>query len=383
MRNSCQYRIAGPRTFRLASSMILPKKIYLNGKTVKKGWGSNLQNVEKSMREGYEPNGYSDLLYDKCKYYMESGDSSIFSEEELLTLRIFVQVDQSGAEALITAYCCEPAQYRELFKNNIKPHSFLGMHIFREIWPDKMRQCGVITGSSDFDINELCNCSISQLKMHPFWKPLDNLIKDSDDWPLTERYYYLAKQAEHSSNYDIQPPTFRLNVLEKSGGKIVISKEDSEKYLMTKFALFPEIKGYHRWVQSLATKNKILYNLHGHPYCITHYEILDSHLKELYSWIPQATVGEITNIAFTRMHNYIRDTGKRWDVLQNNHDSYLIQCPIGEELECSVKAKEFIEQGFVSPIDGAKFNMRSEAQYGFTWSPFKKAKNELGLRKFK
>src|SRR5690242_10436940 len=98
MRNTTQYKIAGTKTFRLSSSKALRR------------WGGNLQNIEKSMREIYEP---------------DPG-------------KIFVQVDQSGAEALITAYCCEDGQYRELFKNGIKPHSYLGMHLFKDVWPKKM-----------------------------------------------------------------------------------------------------------------------------------------------------------------------------------------------------------------------------------------------------
>src|SRR5689334_5103028 len=312
MRHSTQYKIAGPKTLRLASSQILPKKIPFFGKTVKKGWGDNLQNVEKSMRELFIPDGFTPELEDKCLYYMSSNDTSVFTAEELDKLRIFVQPDQSGAEALIVAYCCEALQYRELFKNGIKPHSYLCMHLFKDVWPRKMREHNLLTSGSDFNIDELINSPITQLKHHPYWRNLDLLIKDSDNWSLTERYYYLGKQTEHSSNYDAQPPAFRMNTLEKSGGKIVISKEDSERFLATKFSLFPEIKGYHKWVRDCATKHRMLFNLHGHPYTITHYELTETHWKELYSWIPQSTVGEITNIAFTNMYEYIRDTKKRW-----------------------------------------------------------------------
>lgn len=383
MRNSTTYKIAGPKTFRLSSSQILPKKIMFEGKIKRKGWGGNLQNVEKGMREIYIPDGYSPALYEKCLYYLKSSDLSIFSEEERATLRIFVQRDQSGAEALIVAYCAEPGQYRELFKSQIKPHSYLAMHLFSEIWPDKMLEHNLISSKSDFDIQELIKCPISQLRQHPFWSPLDKLIKSSDDWPLTERYYYLAKQTEHSSNYDVQPPMFRLNVLEKSGGKVVIEKEESERFLATKFSLFPEIKGYHRWVRQCAEKTKMLYNLHGHPYTITAWELIESKWKELYAWIPQSTVGEITNIAFTNMYQYVCDNNKHWDLLQNNHDSYLCQCPVGEEKECAAAMGQFLEQEFTSPIDSAKFSMRSEVQYGFNWSPAKKDKNLVGLRELK
>lgn len=370
MRNSTLYKHK-PKTFRLSSVKILNKN------------GSNLQNIEKELRQIYKPDGYTTALAEKCLYYMETKDISVFTDEELDKLRIFVQTDQSGAEALIVAYCCEDGQYRQLFKNGIKPHSFLGMHLFQHVWPDKMRELNLIGADSDFDIQELLKCPIPSLKQHRYWSALDKVIKDSDNWSLKERYYYLAKQTEHSSNYDIKGNTFRMNILEKSGGKIVVSLDEADKFLEVKHGLFPEIRGYHRWVQRLAEQHKMLYNLHGHPYQITSYEFLDTHWKELYAWIPQSTVGEITNIAYTRMYEYIRDNKKPWDLLANTHDSYLLQCPLRDEKECAIKSREFIDQPFVSPIDGAKFSMRSEAQSGFNWSPYKKVKNPLGLREVK
>lgn len=367
MRNSTQYVITGSKTFRLSSRKILHK------------WGGNLQNVEKSMREIYESDGYEKELYDKCLYYLSSFDKSVFTTAELAVLRILTQEDQSGAEALIVAYCCEAGQYRELFKNGIKPHSYLAMQLFADVWPKKMLEARVITRDSGFDIDVLIDCAISEIKKNPFWHDLDLIIKDSDGWPLDQRYYYLAKQTEHSSNYNIQSNMFRMNVLEKSGGKIVISKDDAERFLLTKFSLFPEISGYHRWVQQCAESSRMLFNLHGHPYTITRHDIGDS-LKELYAWIPQSTVGEITNIAYARMQSYIEEQNLQWDLLANTHDSYLKQCPLGEELECSARGKEFLGQSFKSPIDGVEFQMKSDAQVGFNWRPFHKDKNPLGMR---
>lgn len=346
------FKVAGPRTLRLSSNQILPRRIIFNGKSVVKGWGSNLQNVEKSMRAIYEA---------------DEG-------------KILVQPDQSGAEALVVAYCCENGNYRQLFINGIKPHTYLAMQLFKDVWPKKMIEHNIITGDSQFDIDELINTPIPLLRQNPFWNDLARLIKDSDDWDLTERYYYLAKQTEHSSSYDVQPPTFRMNTLEKSGGKIVISKEDSERFLMTKFALFPEIKGYHKWVRQCAESGKMLFNLHGHPYQLTSYEILETQLKEMYAWIPQSTVGEITNIAYTKMYEYIERNHLDWDLLTNTHDSYLLQCPVGEEKECGRMAQQFLCQTFKSPIDGVEFSMKSEVVSGQNWAPYHKNKNPDGLK---
>jgi len=343
MRSSCTYKISGTKTFRLSSSKIFGK------------WGGNLQNIEKSMREIYIP---------------DDG-------------KIFVQVDQSGAEALIVAYISQAGKFRTLFENNVKPHVYVALMLFKDIWPKKMRQHKLITADDKFDIDEIIRTPITELKKHPLWRNLDAVIKDSDNWALTERYYYLAKQTCHSGNYGITPPTFRMNVLEKSGGKIVISKDEAERFILTYQALFPEIFRWHDTLKRQVEQTKMLFNLHGHPYTITQPFILESQWKELYAWIPQSTVGEITNIAYAWLQEYIEQEKMDWDILANTHDSYLVQCPIGEELACSIKMKEFIEQEFTSPIDGVKFQMRSEAQAGFNWSPAKKDKNPDGLKEIK
>jgi len=651
MRNSTCYKLTGTKTFRLSSSKILGK------------YGGNLQNIEKSMREIYVP---------------DEG-------------KIFVQTDQAGAEALIVSYLTRAGNYRALFNNGIKPHTYICVHLFEDVWPRKMQEHNFIQSRDELDIKKIIATPIPELKKNPLWKSLDGCIKSSDGWPLTERYYYLGKQTEHcvdketmlltqcgwvtaeqydgkesiaiydngiikferplkwnqfdyegdmiqfngdevnqlvtpnhkvlyesngkqhynqainifrnqrlniptsgayvggltnlenwrvkllvaiqadghwckseeahsyemlpkvifrlkrqrkikrlleilhegncrynlashahgvtcitvfdledtvkyfglvkqfdswiftlsksnlellvselhhwdgtkesstlhkreayysainrnahyvklachlvgkqgtlnynstsqiycvginnrknsianfntrikgyfgkvycptvssgyfiinrkgkisvtgnSSNYDIQPPTFRMNILEKSGGKIVISKTDSERFISTKHRLYPEIKeDFHMSVQAQVKRNRVLYNLHGHPYQITQPYFKDSDWKEYYSWIPQSTVGEITNIAYARLQEFIEQENLAWDLLANTHDSYLCQCPITDALVCGAKMKEFIEQELVSPFDGTHFRMRSETCAGFNWRPFHPEKNPIGLK---
>jgi hypothetical protein len=325
-------------------------------------------------------------LYNKCSYYLASNDLSIFTDEERSKLRIFVQTDQSGAEALIVAYLCYNGDYRQLFINSIKPHSFLGMHLFKDVWTKEMLDANLIGREDKFDIMELIECPIPKLKSHPFWKPLDKIIKESDNWPDHKRYYYLSKQTEHSSNYGITTNPFRLNVLDKSGGKIMLSYEDADRFLITKHSLFPEIRDWHKRLRAQVDMTRIVYNLHGHPLAITWHDIPPEKWKEVYAISPQSTVGMITNIAFSRLQEYTEENNLRWDHLINCHDSILSQCPVGEEKLLGIKQKEFIGQWFESPVDGVKFQMKSETQVGFNWGVWKRGKdgkpdtNKLGLR---
>jgi hypothetical protein len=341
-------------------------------------YGSNLQNLEKSIRQMYIPDGFSAPLREKCLYWLKTGDLKIFNEQELTNLNVFVQVDQSGAEALIVAYLCRNASYRQLFVNNIKPHSFLAMHLFKNVWPKKIKERGGLI--EDLNIEELCSLSIPDLARNPFWSDLDLVIKDSDNWQTSERYYYFAKQTCHSANYGIEENTFRMNVLDKSGGKVVISAPDAKMYLGTYRGLFPEIPEWNEHVKDVVRQTKMLYNLFGYPYQITNHNITDSDMKEYIAWGPQSTVGQITETALTNLQEYIESEHKDWDILADTHDSYLTQGPLLDIRDRVTKMTELMGQPFVSPVDGAPFNMRSEWQIGFNWSSYKKGKNEEGLQ---
>lgn len=338
-RNSTNYVISGTLSFRLGSRKILRR------------YGSNLQNIEKSMRAIYVP--------DKGK--------------------VFVQVDQSGAEALIVAYLCEAGNFRDLFIHGVKPHVFVGLHNFKQQWKDYYNATGLSTVPN---IDELCSLSIPQLKQHRDFREADKLIKSSDNWPSEKRYYYIAKMICHASNYGMRAGAFQLNVLEKSKGKIALSRKEAENYLTTYHTLFPEIHGWHRDVERQLTETRILYNLFGYPrqFYFPQVNPSDNLLKEAYAQCPQSTVGCITHIAYTSMYEYIEQERKLWDLLANTHDSYLLQCPIGEEVACKTKAQEFMNQDLVSPR-GEKFKMKSEAQWGFNWAP-QSTKNPEGLREF-
>lgn len=671
MKNTTSYGLAHTRTFRRSSKKLIT------------GQGSNLQNIEKSMRAIYESDGYSKELDHKCSYWLQTGDISVFTEEELFKLRVFVQRDQSGAEALIVAYECTAGDYRQLFIHGVKPHVYVALKLFKDVWRSKMKQHGGLI--EDLDLDQICNTPIRDLKKNPFWKDLDLLIKDSDHWSLSERYYYLAKQTVHcvdeqtevltkngwvlinyvsdlteiaicdnekikfeipsswyrgnytgdmyyfcgdeidqyvtsnhkmvynsngknnienaayvytlgrpniptslsydcgkidlpdwqikllvaiqadanwhlkagvrfrlvkqrkidrlisilkegnidyeldtfvgltsaensiqsitihniefilkhfngkklwdswllnlssknlnilidelkywdgtyqdiylhkrteyltkhiqnaewiktichlcnrqgtinftgdiykvginnrkfsiakvknkskvenkpvycptvstgkflirrngkisithnSSNYDIQWATFIMNILEKSGGKIVINREQGEYFLNTYRELFPEIPERNRRIERQAEDTRILYNLFGFPYQITDYTILTSRLKELYAWTAQSTVAEITRIAFSRMQEFIEQEEQPIDLLADTHDSYLCQCPLSLVGLTIKKTEEFMNQKLISPVDGIEFSMRSECKVGFNWSDFSKENNKLGLR---
>lgn len=366
MRNSTLYKLAGTKTFRRASTKLIG------------GQGGNLQNVPKEMRQIYITDGYEDSMKDRCAYWLETMDDSVFTTEELDTLRVMCQTDQSGAEALIVAYECVPADYRLLFINGVKPHVYVALKLFRELWVQEAHEHG-FSITQDM-VDEICETPIPKLKLNPSWHELDKLIKSSDDWAINKRYYYLGKQTCHSANYDIQAGRFQMNILEKSGGKIVIDKEQAAYFLNTYRSLFPEIPERNQRIHKQVEQTGIIYNVLGFPFVVTEYE--PTRMKDYYAWPAQSAVGEITRIAITRMQEHIEANRLRWDCLNDNHDSMLHQCPLREVKECAAKQKETMNQRLVSPVDGVVFNMKSECKIGFNWSSFKKGINDVGLREF-
>lgn len=379
MRNSTIYTDK-PRTFRRSSRKILGDK---RSKNI--GWGGNLQNVNKDMRSMYYADGLN--LHDKeeiakCKYWLNTGDTSIFTEEQLYRIQSLAQADQAGAEALIMAYDCRPAAYRQLFENDIKPHVFVALHLFKDIWPKKLKERSGVR----VDMEEILASSISNLKLNPNWLELDKIIKDSDNWSLTERYYYLAKQTCHSANYGIEGAMFIMNILEKSGGKIVLSQEDGQYFLRVYRALFPEIPERNDRIRAQALQSRLLFNMFGHPYQITSYDIQESMMKELYAWGCQSTVGEITRIGVCEFQEHVEAENLKWDFLNDCHDSFLTQGPLETTMERCEKMQTCLKQSLVSPVDGTNFRMKSEVQVGFNWGvfdPFNPEKNPLGLRTIK
>lgn len=360
-RNTTNWKLAGTDTFRLASAALWSKS--------DNECGTNLTNIEKSMRK---------------IYYADDG-------------KLLSQVDQSGAEALVVAYNCKPGRFRDLFLNGVKPHVFVAMNVFLEKWQILCKDIDVL----DFSITP-----IRELKNKEGWKVLDTIIKESDNWKPSERYYYIAKMICHASNYGMKGGAFQLNVLEKSRGQIVLSRKQADDYLNRYHSLFPEITDWHRDVINQIKNYKVLYNLFGYPRELTgFFDEFDA--KDWIAWCPQSTVGCITHIEITQEQQYIDVTNRvntvhavgklpdtvtycldtfgaaqaDWDILGNNHDSSLTQAPEHDIMRLAKVKHHLMCQELTSPR-GEKFRMRAEAQIGRNWGP-KKDTNPDGLVEIK
>lgn len=310
-RYTAAFDVSGTKSFRLSSKMLFGEI------------GGNLQNMPEAMRAFMIP---------------DPG-------------KLLFQVDQSGAEALVVAYLSEKGAYRELFDVGIKPHTYLALNIFVDKFRDKHPR-------DRYQFRRP-----SELIQLPEWKDLNKFIT-KDPANVTE--YQLGKRVAHAKSYGMGPITFRMNVLQESQGAINLTHQESKHFLTMFERLFPEVIEWQGRLINEAISNRVLYNLFGYPRALT--GRWNSELeRESLSYIPQSTVGVLTSLVFTEMHDWILSNHKAWDMLVNVHDAVVGQAPIDEIPDACRMARRLFARDLVSPR-GEKFNMKSEAMAGLTWN---------------
>ena len=309
------YNLAGTTSYRLASRRLLGK------------WGTNVQNFPKKLRK---------------LFVADPG-------------KVLVQADQAGAEALVVSYLCREGNFRSLFANGVKSHVYVALRLFEDVWAAELGQ----------SIKDYCEAPAADLVKLPRWEELKKLISSSDNWSADKRYYFMAKMVCHASNYGMKAPTFRVNVLQKSGGAVNLTNKRAVFFLETYHTLFPEIRLWHRETIAELKRTRILRNLFGYPRMFTQ-TIAPSRFKEAYAFVPQSTVGCITNMAFTDLYNNARIRELGADVIQNNHDSVLLQCSPDAADEVAKLACVALNREMTSPF-GETFKMKSEAMIGENW----------------
>jgi hypothetical protein len=296
--------------------------------------GSNLQNPSDDI----------------CKIYIPDDD------------KVFIQVDCAGAEALIVAWECREGRFRSLFQNGIKPHTFVAMNLFAAEWKKEQ----------PYDIANLCSLPIPELAIHPEWKKLSKIIKNSQE------RYFIGKKTCHSFNYCKTAASFRFDVLKETEGKVALSLAQSEFFEGIYHALFPEIKEWQKKTEETIRSTRTLRNLYGFP---MHFgsHITDKIIREGVAWVPQSTVGVIGANGFSDMQMFVELNNKQWDVLNNKHDSVLIQSSEAESLEAAKTLSDIMSVKLVSS-SGEHFQMKTEVSIGKNWGKWDEQNNPDGMK---
>jgi DNA polymerase I-like protein with 3'-5' exonuclease and polymerase domains len=315
MRFFSAFNLAGTKSFRLSSRKFLSD------------YGGNGQNQPESIRQY--------LVADAGK--------------------VIIQRDQSGAEALIVAHLARPGNYLQLFQHGIKPHTYIALNIFIE-------KFSTWAGHSQ---DRYYLKSPKELTALPEWKDLNAYIS-GDEANAAE--YALGKMTAHAKSYDMGANTFRINVLQRSAGRIRLTAEQAKQFLTTFEVLFPEIIEWQTEIKEELRSKRVLTNLFGHPRQF--YQRWSAELfREALSFKPQSTVGVLTSYAETEVQQKIEAEGLDWDVLLNVHDALVMQVPNDEN---NIRyAMATLDKAFKRPLPSrhsGTFVMKSEGMYGPSWA---------------
>lgn len=130
----------------------------------------------------------------------------------------------------------------------------------------------------------------------------------------TEPYYTRTKMGVHLSNYGGKART-----MAKALG---ISVHEAEKFQNRWFDIHPEIKDWHKRVESELVSQRCIYNKFG--YRRQFFGRIDHLLPTALAWVPQSTVAIVTNKAMDILDTEFE---KLWVHLQV-HDSIVFSLPI-------------------------------------------------------
>lgn len=321
------FKVGGTKSWRLAGCKFLSSD-------EEDGYGSNPQNVPDEVRRIFVPR-FPDWS--------------------------FVQCDLEGAEAVAVALLVGEGQFRDLIRLKIKPHCFLCVHLFPNLFADLL--------GPDFDY---FNLTPRVLAEHKNFKAIIKRTK------ALKREYDLAKRTVHGFNYGMAWRTHQESTLKGTNGAVVLSPAEAKRQLETPARLFPEIKAMQIAVEEAIKNHQPLYNLFGEmALFIARYS--GSLARTAISWRPQSTVGQCTNRAFVKLQKQIEEEGRIWNILNPVHDSILGECPDSEVFDLINAMRSAMTFTFKSPIDGWEATIGVEAQVGKNWGKWSE-ENPNGLK---
>jgi len=281
----------------------------------------------------------------------------------------FVQCDQAGAEALIVAHLTRPGRYRALFTAGIKPHTFIAFRLFAAQKPEWFDDLPL---PSEAYLKETDPQKLSKL---PDWYKINKRVSESGD------PYFIGKRTCHARSYKMGFFNFIQSTLKDSHGTMVLTAPEAKRFLGMFDDMFPEILEWQQETIEIAMATRTLHNIFGHPrHCGRIFT--ESYKRELISFKPQSSVAVISHMAIHSISEYIVKQQRRWALLNQKHDSILLEVPDTEVHE----AAKVMQQGLAVEMtgrDGVRFTMRSDAQHGRNWAPFHAVKNPDGMRNLK
>jgi DNA polymerase-1 len=182
---------------------------------------------------------------------------------------ILAEIDLARAEAHVVAYCCEDSNMIHAFESGVDVHTYNAAQIF--------------------DV------------------PMEEVTKAQRN---------MGKRTVHAKNYGMGYVTFSLaaEIPQKRAAALLEAYDER----------FPGLLRWQGEIREHVFRKRILWNLFGRPKRFL--GNLASHSKDIYSYIPQSTVGEVLNRGLIQIAED-SELYSRWDfqLLAQVHDSVLFQ----------------------------------------------------------
>jgi DNA polymerase-1 len=199
---------------------------------------------------------------------------------------MFTEADLKGADAMVVAYLSEDPVLIDLFEKGKNVHMFTATKI---LWTD-------MTEDQIKEEKKLC----------------DSEGRDN------ESKYFIAKKVRHSGNYKGSKVTLSES--------LKCSQSQAQTYLNRFLNYSPNLTKWHSEIEAKIKKDRTLVTPLGRKRFF-----LDRYGPELMrsavAHIPQDTVAHVLNIGLVRIYNEICRTNKDINILNQVHDSILIEHP--------------------------------------------------------
>lgn len=150
---------------------------------------------------------------------------------------------------------------------------------------------------------------------------------DPEKWadiPKGSKVRELGKTCNHAFDYDMGWYTFMLTVNEEwdpDDPESLRLNEKLAKALRNKYLeIRPALVGYWEWVRGQLRKDLTLRNVFGRKRTFLE-KWSDTMHKDAYSWLPQGTIGDYTNIGIIQVGYQLRRMGIPHRLVAQTHDS--------------------------------------------------------------
>lgn len=234
-----------------------------------------------------------------------------------------VNRDQQQAESWIVALVSGDANYMEACRSG-DPHTFCS----RLIWPE-------LPWNGDLAKDK-------KIAQQPFYRHFS--------------YRDMAKRGGHASNYYAVPWTISRN--------LKIPMRSAEEFQDKYFDRFSKIRDWQKGISKILQTpykegGQVLRTPLGEERIFFGRPTDDATLREAIAYVPQATVGHLTNIMLARLWK------AQIDILENGHDSVLFQIPDRSEDILIPTLLPLFE--YPITYNGVTITIPWESKVGYTW----------------